>query len=73
MKSQFAEAAKVENGEALEELKQRMEEWTWQGHSINYLIVGQGPPLVLVHGFGGSILHFRKNIPVLAKTHTVRL
>ncbi|MEM9117406.1 MAG: alpha/beta fold hydrolase [Cyanobacteria bacterium P01_F01_bin.56] len=40
--------------------------WTWQGHSICHTIQGDGQPLVLVHGFGASIGHWRKNIPVLA-------
>jgi pimeloyl-ACP methyl ester carboxylesterase len=44
--------------------------WTWQGSSIpykiQYTVMGTGRPLVLVHGFGASIGHWRKNIPVLA-------
>jgi pimeloyl-ACP methyl ester carboxylesterase len=40
--------------------------WQWQGHQIRYTIMGEGPPLVLLHGFGASIGHWRKNIPVLA-------
>ncbi|GAP96713.1 alpha/beta fold hydrolase [Leptolyngbya sp. NIES-2104] len=40
--------------------------WEWQGHSIQYTVMGTGQPLVLVHGFGASIGHWRKNIPVLA-------
>jgi len=40
--------------------------WTWQGHRIQYTVMGTGQPLVLVHGFGASIGHWRKNIPVLA-------
>lgn len=40
--------------------------WTWQGHKIKYAVEGSGRPLVLVHGFGASIGHWRKNIPVLA-------
>lgn len=40
--------------------------WIWNGHSIQYTVVGQGQPLVLIHGFGASIGHWRKNIPVLA-------
>jgi pimeloyl-ACP methyl ester carboxylesterase len=40
--------------------------WTWQGHQIQYTVLGEGKPLVLVHGFGASIGHWRKNIPVLA-------
>ncbi|MEH2298869.1 MAG: alpha/beta fold hydrolase [Nostoc sp.] len=40
--------------------------WTWQGYKIQYTVMGTGHPLVLVHGFGASIGHWRKNIPVLA-------
>ena len=40
--------------------------WNWQGHKIKYAVMGTGKPLVLVHGFGASIGHWRKNIPVLA-------
>jgi pimeloyl-ACP methyl ester carboxylesterase len=40
--------------------------WIWQGHQIQYTIKGTGLPLVLIHGFGASIGHWRKNIPVLA-------
>lgn len=40
--------------------------WIWQGHRIQYTVMGTGQPLVLVHGFGASIGHWRKNIPVLA-------
>jgi pimeloyl-ACP methyl ester carboxylesterase len=40
--------------------------WTWNGYKIPYTITGSGRPLLLVHGFGASIGHWRKNIPVLA-------
>lgn len=40
--------------------------WTWQGHSVAYAVQGEGIPLVLIHGFGASIGHWRNNIPVLA-------
>lgn len=38
--------------------------WNWQGHQVNYSVSGKGTPLILVHGFGASIGHWRKNIPV---------
>ncbi|KAM3099249.1 alpha/beta fold hydrolase [Phormidesmis sp. 146-35] len=41
--------------------------WEWQGHQIRYVSMGTGQPLVLIHGFGASIGHWRKNIPVLAE------
>ena len=41
--------------------------WQWRGHSINYQQQGeQGRAVLLVHGFGASVGHWRKNIPVLA-------
>jgi len=43
--------------------------WTWQGFPICYQKQGDsGPAVVLVHGFGASWWHWRKNIPVLAET-----
>ncbi len=41
--------------------------WQWQGHNINYTVMGHGEPLLLIHGFGASVGHWRKNIPVLAE------
>jgi pimeloyl-ACP methyl ester carboxylesterase len=40
--------------------------WTWQGHKIRYTVLGSGQPLILIHGFGAAIGHWRNNIPVLA-------
>lgn len=40
--------------------------WTWRGYKIQYTVIGRGQPLILIHGFGASIGHWRKNIPVLA-------
>jgi pimeloyl-ACP methyl ester carboxylesterase len=41
--------------------------WTWQGHHIQYTVMGIGQPLLLIHGFGASLGHWRNNIPVFAK------
>jgi pimeloyl-ACP methyl ester carboxylesterase len=41
-------------------------DWRWQGHTIRYTVAGEGSPLLLIHGFGASIGHWNKNIPVLA-------
>lgn len=41
-------------------------DWHWQGHKIRYTVAGSGKPLLLIHGFGASIGHWKKNIPVLA-------
>lgn len=35
-------------------------EWTWRGYSIAYTVQGNGPPVLLVHGFGASIGHWRR-------------
>ncbi|MCS6958606.1 MAG: alpha/beta fold hydrolase [Pseudanabaenaceae cyanobacterium SKYGB_i_bin29] len=44
--------------------------WHWHGHKIAYTVQGCATaelPIVLLHGFGASIGHWRKNIPVLAR------
>jgi pimeloyl-ACP methyl ester carboxylesterase len=42
--------------------------WNWQGLSICYQTQGtSGPAVILVHGFGASWGHWRKNIPILAE------
>lgn len=51
--------------------------WTWRGHKINYIDLGEGnalnnlPPLLLIHGFGASSYHWRYNIPALSKDYHV--
>ncbi|MFM7363542.1 MAG: alpha/beta fold hydrolase [Cuspidothrix sp.] len=41
--------------------------WHWQGFSICYQTQGNtGPAIILIHGFGASWGHWRKNIPALA-------
>lgn len=46
--------------------------WEWRGFELYYQTAGtQGPPVVLIHGFGASSFHWRKNIAVLAQTHRV--
>lgn len=50
--------------------------WRFQGHEVNYIDVGNDsdkkkPPLLLIHGFGASIYHWRYNIPVLARDYHV--
>ncbi|MCA2701081.1 MAG: alpha/beta fold hydrolase [Microcystis sp. M179S2] len=42
--------------------------WHWRGFKITYQSAGEtGPAIVLVHGFGASWGHWRKNIPVLGE------
>lgn len=40
--------------------------WDWRGYDIKYVVAGKGQPIVLLHGFGAAIGHWRKNIPALA-------
>jgi pimeloyl-ACP methyl ester carboxylesterase len=43
----------------------------YHGVRINYYETGQGPPVILLHGFGGSAYSWRFLAPVLARDHRV--
>lgn len=44
--------------------------WTWRGFPIRYQAQGTtGTPVILIHGFGASIAHWRNNQPVLAQSY----
>ena len=43
----------------------------YHGVKINYYEAGQGPPVILLHGFGGSAYSWRFLGPALAKDHRV--
>ncbi len=50
--------------------------WTWRGYEIGYCVEGleenlDKPAIVLIHGFGASVGHWRKNVPVLARSARV--
>ncbi len=46
--------------------------WQWQGFSIQYQYAGDvGSAVILIHGFGASSGHWRKNIAELAQQHRV--
>ncbi|CAM9422958.1 unnamed protein product, partial [Ectocarpus sp. 6 AP-2014] len=53
--------------EAVGDVRRVYETWRWRGHNINYRVEGaeDAPPILLIHGFGASVGHFRKNIPTL--------
>jgi pimeloyl-ACP methyl ester carboxylesterase len=42
-----------------------------RGHLVRYRVLGEGPPLVLVHGLGGSGRWWREQAAVLAARHRV--
>ena len=43
--------------------------WHWRAYPIAYQSCGdRGPAVVLIHGFGASWGHWRKNLPVLGQT-----
>ncbi|MCP2728178.1 alpha/beta fold hydrolase [Limnofasciculus baicalensis] len=50
--------------------------WTWRGFPIRYTTcaaptrkTGKLPVIVMVHGFGASSGHWRKNLPILGETY----
>lgn len=45
--------------------------WSWRGYRINYVVQGTGNSLLLVHGFGASVGHWRRNIGILAQSNRV--
>jgi pimeloyl-ACP methyl ester carboxylesterase len=50
--------------------------WTWRGYEIGYCAEGldenlDQPAMVLIHGFGASVGHWRKNVPVLSQKFRV--
>ena len=56
--------------ERLKLLPQGWNVWKWNGHSINWTVAGTpgtGPAVLLIHGFGASVYHWRYVIPALAK------
>lgn len=42
--------------------------WKWKDHSINWISAGDsGPVVLLIHGFGASVYHWRYILPELSK------
>ncbi|XP_031743677.1 pheophytinase, chloroplastic isoform X2 [Cucumis sativus] len=76
-------AASVCIGPALEvqEIRERSNKWQWNQYSINYFVSDyqlqqqpqsrSSPVVLLVHGFGASIPHWRRNISTLSQYSTV--
>ncbi|CAF2166059.1 hypothetical protein YC2023_090785 [Brassica napus] len=63
----------------LAEIGEMSKKWKWKGeYSINYFVKSSpeevtpaSQTVLLVHGFGASIPHWRRNINALSKHHTV--
>jgi pimeloyl-ACP methyl ester carboxylesterase len=53
----------------LEGFEQR--ELEWRGSRLRYAVGGAGPPLVLVHGLGGTVENWRAIAPPLTASHRV--
>ncbi|HEY9612097.1 alpha/beta fold hydrolase, partial [Allocoleopsis sp.] len=53
-------------------------DWVWRGWQTRYTYIrapqtgnGLAPPIMLLHGFGASIGHWRHNLEVIGQHHTV--
>lgn len=69
--SPSAASQPIQGGERLAFKPEGYNFWEWRGHKIHYVVQGEGLPLVLIHGFGASVFHWRYNIPELAKKYKV--
>ncbi|MEM1369416.1 MAG: alpha/beta fold hydrolase [Cyanobacteria bacterium P01_H01_bin.15] len=53
----------------------RQRDWRWRGWQIRYSFLrsqtDKGRPIVLLHGFGAAIEHWRHNMPVLSEKYPV--
>ena len=50
-------------------LNQTPKTWNWRGYNITYQQTGDsGAAVVLVHGFGASWGHWRRNLPILGES-----
>ncbi|XP_038685375.1 uncharacterized protein LOC119985219 isoform X2 [Tripterygium wilfordii] len=48
--------------------------WRWNGHLIQYTSVGhEGPAILLVHGFGAFLEHYRDNINSISEGYFVSI
>lgn len=56
---------------SLEQSLGQQKTFNYQGLKINYYEAGQGPPIILLHGFGGCSYSWRFLAPALAADHRV--
>lgn len=67
-------ATQFQTSAAIATLQKHRQNFEWQGWQIHHVSMPHAQsevPIMLVHGFGGSIGHWRHNIPVLAQHHSV--
>ena len=58
----------TDSATSLTELNSSAKTWIWRSFPISYQHQGDsGPAVILIHGFGASWGHWRKNTPVLAQ------
>lgn len=74
----IASAAKqvTQDAQKRPRLQRYYESFEWRGYSINYRVEGASTntmPVLIVHGFGASINHWRKNIPAIVDTNKLRV
>ncbi|KAL2649648.1 hypothetical protein R1flu_017776 [Riccia fluitans] len=67
LKAEAAASNKTQQLEALPFKHEGYNFWNWRDHKVHYVVQGEGRPIVLIHGFGASVYHWRYNIPELAK------
>ncbi|KAJ4899517.1 DNA photolyase [Raphanus sativus] len=51
------------NKEMTDDKRRSVKMWRWKGYLIQYTVVGdEGPAVLLVHGFGAFLEHYRDNV-----------
>ncbi|KAJ4889672.1 alpha/beta-Hydrolases superfamily protein [Raphanus sativus] len=54
-----AASQQIQGGDGLAFKPEGYNFWERRGHKIHYVVQGEGLPLVLIHGFGASVFHWR--------------
>lgn len=55
------------NAEGSPLVRRDYDTFLWKDYKINYRVEGEGEPILLVHGFGGNVNHFRFQFPALVE------
>jgi pimeloyl-ACP methyl ester carboxylesterase len=72
----FSDQPSVKAAPSIAQLRQLgyQQTYVWQGWKVHHSVIPNPKsqvPIIFVHGFGGSIGHWRQNMSVLAKNHSV--